>query len=291
MFGTQFFRDYPYILPGMTTSALALSAAVVTLLFVNEVRLSLTQNSTACLRKTQTLDVQKIKSTSKDAPMTTWQLIKSPGVSRVLLIYNYIAFMAFSFTAVNSVFLYTPVELGGLGFQPELIAATIGLAGASQAVWLLLGFPALHKRVGTGQVLRYAAYSWPIYFAMHSGFNFLLRYGLEIPFWVLAPPALMIFSGVAMAFGATQLAVNDIAPSHETFGTLNAIVLALQSGIRAFAPALATSIYATGVKYRILGGQLFWLVIIVVALGLIGVLRLLPEKAEGRVRKASDGGA
>lgn len=231
-----------------------------------------------------------MKETSKDAPMTVWQLIKSPGVAQVLFIYNYIAVMAFTFTAVNSVFLYTPVELGGLGFQPELIAVTIGIAGASQAIWLLLGFPALHKRVGTGQVLRYAAYAWPVYFAMYSGFNFLLRYGLDVLFWTLAPPALVVFSGVAMAFAATQLAVNDIAPSHETFGTLNAIVLALQSGIRAFAPALATSIYATGVKYHILWGHLFWLVIVILALGLIGVLRLLPEKAEGRVRKASNGG-
>jgi hypothetical protein len=55
---------------------------------------------------------------------------------------------------------------------------------------------------------------------------------------------------------AVQLAVNDIAPSHETLGTLNSIVLALQSGLRAIAPAVATSIYATGVKYRILDGHL-----------------------------------
>jgi hypothetical protein len=75
--------------------------------------------------------------------------------------------------------------------------------------------------------------------------------------------------------------VNDIAPSHETLGTLNAIVLAIQSGIRAVAPALATSIYATGVKYHILGGQLFWLINIILALGLLVLLRLLPKKVAG----------
>jgi MFS family permease len=37
LFGTQFFRDYPYALPGLVTSVIALSAAVTTLLFVNEV--------------------------------------------------------------------------------------------------------------------------------------------------------------------------------------------------------------------------------------------------------------
>ena len=86
-----------------------------------------------------------------------------------------------------------------------------------------------------------------------------------------------------------QLALNDIAPSHETLGTLNAIALAAQSGLRAVGPAIATSIYAIGVKYRILGGQLFWLCIIVLAIGLLGLLRLLPEKAAGKVRKSFNG--
>lgn len=88
-----------------------------------------------------------------------------------------------------------------------------------------------------------------------------------------------------MAFTAIQLAINDIAPSHETFGTLNAIVLALSCGLRAVAPAVATSVYATGVKYHILGGELFWLLNVILAFGLIGLLRLLPEKAEGRPKK------
>jgi hypothetical protein len=72
--------------------------------------------------------------------------------------------------------------------------------------------------------------------------------------------------------------VNDIAPSHATLGTLNAIVLAVVSGIRSFSPALGTSIYATGVKYHILGGHLFWLFNIILGLGLVVLLRVLPEK-------------
>jgi hypothetical protein len=78
-----------------------------------------------------------------------------------------------------------------------------------------------------------------------------------------------------------QLALNDISPSPETLGTLNAIALAAQSGLRSVAPAIATSIYATGVKYHILGGQLFWLCQIILACGLFGLLRLFPAKARG----------
>jgi hypothetical protein len=264
----------------------ALSAAITTMLFVREVQAFIFQDG-SLLTYVQTLHIHKDKKKSSGPTMTIGQLIKYPGVARVMLIYNYIALLAFTFTAVNPVFLYTPVSLGGIGFPPELIAATIGLGGVSQAVWLLLVFPALHKRVGTGQILRLAAWIWPVFFAINPCFNLLLRHEQKVAFWTIAPPTLALGSGVAMAFIATQLAVNDIAPSHETFGTLNAIVLALQSGVRAVAPAAATSVYAIGVKYRILGGELFWLLNVILALGLIGLLRLLPEKAEGRVKKPS----
>ncbi|KAH5379811.1 hypothetical protein HBI46_036450 [Parastagonospora nodorum] len=261
----QFFHDYPYALPGMVTSSIALSSALTTFFFVKE-----------------TLNVHVDKGIIREPPMSTRQLFQSPGVARVVLIYNYVMMLAYTFTAVNPLFMYTPVPLGGLGFSPELIAAFTALAGASQAAWLLLVFPRLHTRVGTGRILFYCACAWPIFFALNVAFNFLLRHHLTKIFWATAPLTLALGSGVAMSFTGVQLAVNDIAPSHETLGTLNAIVLAIQSGLRAVSPASATSIYALGVKYQILGGHLFWLINIILALGLLVLLRLLPAKVTRR---------
>lgn len=100
--------------------------------------------------------------------------------------------------------MYTPIELGGFGFSSELIALFIALAGAAQAAWLLLVFPRLHKRVGTGQVLWFCACAWPVFFALNPAYNLLLRYGATTFFWVTAAPMLMMGSGVAMAFGKFQ---------------------------------------------------------------------------------------
>jgi len=287
VFGYQVFRDYPYLLPGLIISVFTLSGAITTLLFVKEVRSRICE-STFAANSHQTLHIHKSNMKSSEPPMTMWQLIKSPGVARVVLIFQYIGVLAFTFTAVNPVFLYTPVHLGGLEFSPGTIAAVIGFSGASQAAWLLLVFPRLHKRIGTGQILRLAAWTWPVFFAINPCFNILFRYGQRAVFWTIAPPTLALGSGVAMAFTAVQLAINDIAPSHETFGTLNAITLALSSGTRAVAPALATSVYAIGVKYHILGGHLFWLSNTMFAFGLVFLLRLLPEKAEGRPQKVEE---
>ena len=132
--------------------------------------------------------------------MSTWQLLKYPGVTRVLVIYNYVMLLAFTLTAVFPVFQYTPVELGGLGFSPGLIAACTGLNGASQATWLLLIFSRLHKRFGTARILYGCAIAWPIFFATSPVFNFILRHGLRVLFWFTGPPLLVFGSGISMAF-------------------------------------------------------------------------------------------
>ncbi|KAL5383505.1 hypothetical protein DPSP01_005901 [Paraphaeosphaeria sporulosa] len=261
----QFFNDYPYALPGFVCSFVGLSAAVLVTFNVKE-----------------TLHIHQSKKTSAGPAMTTWELLQYPGVARVMLIYNYCMLLAFAFTAAFPVFMYTPVHLGGLELSPEWQSIFMALGGLSQAFWLLLLFPSLHKRIGTGGVLRFSAIIWPIFFTTDPICNIFLRHGLKIPFWVLFPFNNIFGSSVAMAFTGVQLALNDISPSHESFGTLNALVLALQSGIRAIIPAASTTLYAIGVKHHILLGQLFWVVIVPVAIGFNFMLMLLPEKAEGR---------
>ncbi|KAF2878495.1 major facilitator superfamily domain-containing protein [Massariosphaeria phaeospora] len=270
----QFFHEYPYALPGFVTAAIGLSAALVATFFIEE-----------------TLHLHESKNKSIETPLSTMELLRSPGVPQVVLIYIYTLLLAFGYTAVNTVFYYTPVQLGGLGFPPELIAAAIGLSGASQALWLLLVFPSMHRLIGTGGILRACAVAWPAFFLAHPICAVFLRLGLKVPFWIAGPTTLIFGSGVAMAFTAIQLAVNDIAPSHNSLGTLNAIVLALASGLRAVIPALSTSVYATGVKYHIFGGQLFWVVAVVAAGALSAIVRLLPAKAGGKAHKQRDGQA
>jgi Na+/melibiose symporter-like transporter len=136
--------------------------------------------------------------------MTTWQLIKAPGIKEVVFICNYIALLAFAYTAANPVYLFTPVNLGGTGFTPSLIALFLAVAGVSQALWLLVVFPPLHRRFGTGTVLKWCALVWPGFFIVSPICNVLLRYDHPIIFWIVAPTCLIVGSGVAMAFSMSS---------------------------------------------------------------------------------------
>ncbi|KAF2648278.1 MFS general substrate transporter [Lophiostoma macrostomum CBS 122681] len=268
----QFFHDYPYAFPGFITASVGLIAAILTTFFVKE---------TLHLKPHQ----------AGQARMSAWNLVKSPGVGRVIFIYNYILLAAFAFTAVLPVFLHTPINLGGIGFNPVHIAATLSVNGVSQAFWLLVPFPLLQRGIGTGGVLRICAAAWPIFMAVHPLCNTFLRHGWKVAFWCVGPISLVVGSGVAMSFTASQLAINDIAPTHETLGTLNAVTLTLSCALRAFIPALATSLYAIGVNYQIANGQFFWILGIGIAASMVGVVRLLPAKAEGKPQTQQNGAA
>nr|OQO32340.1 hypothetical protein B0A51_00399 [Rachicladosporium sp. CCFEE 5018] len=267
----QFFIDYPYALPSFVTGVFCLSTAVVGFFVLNE-----------------TLKGKVAGSGPAEPPMTIRELLRAPGVGYVLLIYGHCQFLALCYTAVNPVFLYTPIELGGTGFSPQRISIWIILAGGSQALWMLLAFPTLQRRTSTGTVLRTCAIGWAVFMALYPLLNEMLRAHLEALFWPTALISIVGGSGVAMSFACVQLNINDISPSPTSLGTLNAVALTINSAIRAVAPVAATSLYATGVRYHILHGHLAWVFIVAFAVLFNFSVRLLPEKAEGRLVKKSD---
>ena len=105
-----------------------------------------------------------------------------------------------STSTVIPVFYFTDIELGGYGFTPLQISLFMALGGISQAVWLLLIFPPLQHRFGTGGVLRGCAVVWPIFFFAAAAGNLFLRQDWTLAFWIVAPISMVIGSGVAMAF-------------------------------------------------------------------------------------------
>ncbi len=84
---------------------------------------------------------------------------------------------------------------------------------------------------------------------------------------------------------AEQLCVNDISPTPAVLGTMNALALTINSGIRAFAPVLATSVFAVGIKWGFADGHLAFILLIVLAVALHVACYFIPEAAEGRPKK------
>jgi MFS family permease len=310
--GIPFFETYPYALAGFATGLVSLVVAIVCVFFLEET-LDRSQWETSSpsnesdqdsndpkrstWRRIRAFTVRFILSihgaaaflagTGGDDPaeMSIWQLVRAPGVAYVLWIYGHVMLLAFAFTAIIPVALYTPVVLGGLGFSTSLISAYMASQGASQALWLLLAFPFLQRRFGTRAVMFGCGVAYPFFFAGYILLNALLRDGSEparVWFWIIGCFVAFVGPGISMAFTGAQLALNDVSPDPRVLGTLNAVALTVSSGIRALAPGASTAIYAIGVRNQILGGHLAWVLLIPLSATYGVAAKWLPERRKPR---------
>lgn len=277
LFGSvSFLREYPYALPSFAVGVIGFTAVVTSALFVEET-----------LKKSDVGSIGSVENgqlngggSSKSSRLSTWQLLKSPGVAMVLYVYGHAMILAFAYTAVASLFWFTPVPLGGLGFSALHISMFMAITGFSQAVWLLFFFPPIQRRLGTNGLMRLCGVAYPIAILFNPVLNLILRSGADIAFWIVAPIFMLIAPGISMAFTGVQLMLNDVSPSPEVLGTLNALALTGMSALRSFSPALFTSIFAIGVRTQFMWGHLVWLVIVLIAAAFTVATRYLPPASE-----------
>lgn len=181
--GNTFLEAYPYAPGPIVTGAAAALAAVICSIFVKE--------------------TLKKDATTKDGhnnPMSTWEVLKSDGVPFVLYVFGFVGIQGFAFTAIAPVFWFTSPQNGGFGFDERKISLFLSLCGVSQAFWLLVIFPPLQRRIGTGGVLRACASVYAFFYLANPVFNLLIRTGHENIFHVVGPIMIIIGSGVSMSF-------------------------------------------------------------------------------------------
>lgn len=282
LFGhVQFFLDYPYALSSFVIAGIGLIGAITTAFFVEE----------TLVKEKPTGAEDGVVKPPKDKSLSIMEILKAPGVAVVLYVYCHIMVLAFAYTAIVPVFMFTPVELGGYGFAPYQISLMMAINGAAQALWLLVVFPRLQRRIGTNGVLHACAVAYPIFFLTCPLGSALLRAGAERTFWGVAPPLLALGCGVSMSFTAIQLALNDVSPNPRVLGTLNSLALTGVSLMRAFAPALFTSLFALGARSQwLLWGYSIWVLMVAMGAWFTLVVRWLPEeKEEGKKKKKTTG--
>ncbi|KAG8730174.1 hypothetical protein FRC12_020432 [Ceratobasidium sp. 428] len=76
-----------------------------------------------------------------------------------------------------------------------------------------------------------------------------------------------------------MLLVTRSAPSPSALGTVNGLAQMVASASRAVGPAVATSLFAYSIKNNVLGGNLVWVVLVLLALsGVVVASRLPPDR-------------
>ncbi|KAI5857466.1 MFS general substrate transporter [Durotheca rogersii] len=274
--GVPFFETHPFVLAPIVVALIGLTAVVTSAVGVDE---TLHMKDGA---EGGGDDVEGAR--PGPAPKATVsELAKAPGVGIVLVVYGYAMLLGFAYTTLIPTFLYTTPELGGFGFTSIQISIYMALTAGSQAFWILLVLPPLHRRWGSKALLRYCGVVWPFFFAIMPSMNWLLcrdNDPAHTLFWVIFPPMLVVGSSVVMAFTVVQLALNQVCPAKSSLNKLNSMSLSITSGLRAATPAAFNSMFALGVRHNILGGYFVWFVVAALAVGFLFTVSYMPPATD-----------
>ncbi|TFY65498.1 hypothetical protein EVG20_g5566 [Dentipellis fragilis] len=225
-------------------------------------------------------------------PATFRSLMTIPIIRALSLSGSALSFISTAFDVVFVLYCYSPIETGGLAFSASQIGLCLATSGAISVFIQIFLTPIILAKCDHIRAYNACMAFWPYCFALLPFLNIIARAGLsEIQGGMLngIPLALdqadgrtqaMVWCGIAGLLGATRIAclsyslsmilVKDSAPSPAALGTTNGLVQAAMCFTRAFAPALASSLFALSIDNNILGGY-FW-VVIMVAVSIAGTL-------------------
>ncbi|CEL62704.1 putative peptide/nitrate transporter At3g43790 OS=Arabidopsis thaliana GN=ZIFL2 PE=2 SV=2 [Rhizoctonia solani AG-1 IB] len=295
--GYDILRKYPYLLPCLVGSVLSTIGLIAGILFLEETlpknKPSSSQNgerrpllasnplnnSRYSASPERSFPNPRLPSpdtcgsaaddTEKEAPSVK-EIMRIPSIRKVLFSYGFMAYVTVSINAVLVLWLYTPVNSGGIGFDSAEIGATLTLSGIFGTAIAVIVFPPLERRVGAVALYRFGMVMQVLNVLAFPLSHALALAGGKKGAYLGAAAVLVVRCIASMVFVCNMLLVTRSAPCRRALGTVNGLAQMVASASRAVGPAIATSLFALSVKNGVLGGNLVWLVLSTVAfLGVI----------------------
>ncbi|BGP47414.1 hypothetical protein JCM10450v2_003266 [Rhodotorula kratochvilovae] len=188
-------------------------------------------------------------------------------VCAALATYAMLALETVALDALLILFCYSPISIGGLGFQESDIGTALSLSGLSAVGFQIVLFPPLQRRAGTVPLYRALMSLWPLVFALFPVMSWCAREKGRKAVWGVLVLFLLLKSFANMAYATNMITITDAAPSRRLLGTLNGVAQMCSSLMRSIGPFCASSLFALSVSHHLLGGQLVFLVMVLVAIG------------------------
>jgi len=281
----KFFHYYPYFLPCFVAALVPLSAFLFAFLGLKETLLpkatSYDVSSIEHCRSPRIQDVPDYGTITNPAqnqrppslPPSSRPSFRHVLIPRVLIPVSNFAFLAFldqAFLVLLPLIYSTPLYLGGLALSPSTIGSILGGWGVINGFVQVLGFPRLRRRVGHRNLYMAGMVGLGIALGMFPVVNWLARIGgaedngagvggLGVLCWLGIGVQLGLYMLSYMSYACMFMYISSSAPSRFHLGTTNGLAQLTASGVRAFAPTVASSLFALSLElHHTLGGLAGW---------------------------------
>ncbi|EKM58463.1 uncharacterized protein PHACADRAFT_89967 [Phanerochaete carnosa HHB-10118-sp] len=287
IFSNPFWVKYAYFLPCAVVAAFAALTFLLTATLLKEVG-SVVQQGHPHLSTDVSSDCQEasqprgFEPNSHDAPLPLRALLVRPVL---LSVANYasLALVDIMYRAIQPLFFSTPVELGGLGLSPAHIGIMLATLGMISGVFQGFLFAKLVHRFGQRFLFLLGMFMFGIVYLMFPVINYVaVRGGLSPLVWFLVVLQLGLSIACDMTYGCIFMYVNTAAPNRHSLGATNGLAQLAASAVRAFGPAVSTSLFAASLQNHWLGGYAVYAIL--VSLSALGLLagRQLPVELWNR---------
>ncbi|CAE6365194.1 unnamed protein product [Rhizoctonia solani] len=303
VFGYELFRRYPYLLPCLAGSSISIIGLIAGILFLEE---SLPKTRTTASsnaeqqplltsdpqnphRSYSTSNIPSVPNSRLPSPdacartlyaaekraLSMKEIMRISSIRKVFISYAFMAYVTVSINTVSVLWLYTPLESGGMGFSVAEIGTTLVIAGLSTTFISVVVFPPLERRVGAVLLFRFGMVMQILSVLTFPLGRAIALAGGKRGAYLGAALVLVVRCIAGLVFLCNMLLVNRAAPSRRSLGTVNGLAQMVASASRAIGPASATSLFAFSIKHNVLGGNLIWIVLSLAAvLGVVAACQI-----------------
>ncbi|KAI0820024.1 MFS general substrate transporter [Trametes gibbosa] len=282
VFTDPFWKEYPYLLPCLITSAISTVAALLSVFALEETLPGKRKNKSPVIEEEPILGPESsatvidVPPTLEDLqPLSVRHLLSIPVLRAVIASSGALGLAGSCFTNIFILMAYTPIRQGGLAFSPAQIGRAISSMGAV-SILLKLCMPKLLRRFGTLGMFDFAMLAWMATFAAMPLASFVAQRAVSAVSpttppvggflretstreWVAVAVPLFLSRLGCLAFSIIMILTRDHAPGSASLGTANGLAELAQSLASTVGPTIASSLFAVSASKNLLGGYL-WVV-------------------------------
>ncbi|KIJ98481.1 hypothetical protein K443DRAFT_133426 [Laccaria amethystina LaAM-08-1] len=314
----RLFQDHPYFLPCAAASLLAFSAFPISLIALKETlpdaagwrhladvkrrimrwtscskekSTPLIGSPTECCNYGSTLpflsegSLSVISSESTVTPTSQpppFQAFLNRPLLMAFLNYGFLAFTDMSHAALLPLMYSTSIPLGGLGLDPFRIGTALGAFGFFNAFVQINFLGRLIRHFGPRGVYMVAYASFLICIGSYPIMSYFAKRAGKVDGIVAAIMTIQLTFQItiSMAYGSIQIMFVEYAPGKAALGSTNGIGQMIASGMRSFAPTIASSLFSVSLQHKLVGGYMVYYILLGIIIVGMRLSVLLPTRPQ-----------
>lgn len=209
-----------------------------------------------------------------------FQAFLSRPLLMAFLNYGFLAFTDMSHAALLTLMYSTSISLGGLGLDPFRIGVVLGAFGFFNAFIQINFLGRLIRHFGPRRVYMVAYSSFLICIGSYPIMSYFAKRAGKVDGIVAAVMIIQLAFQItiSMAYGSIQIMFVEYAPGKAALGSTNGIGQMIASGMRSFAPTIASSLFSVSLQHKLVGGYMVYYILLGIIIVGMRLSVLLPTR-------------